>query len=101
VVLGYDIDTACDLPMIDNGDKDENGQAIKNPQFHDDTDMSGREKMMGGKLVYVPLITSGDVMISNGCVSDMPTNGIYIKGLRQNYSRTLYGIEKYFVQQGK
>jgi uncharacterized membrane-anchored protein len=101
VILSYDIDSACDLPMIDNGDTDEFSQTIKIPQHYDENDMTGREKMMGGKSVYVPLVLSGDVMVASGCVSDMSTNGIYIKGLRQNYSRTLYGIEKYFVQQGK
>ncbi|MEY3197803.1 MAG: hypothetical protein RL023_504 [Candidatus Parcubacteria bacterium] len=89
MILGYDIDTACDLPMVDSGEKDETGKAIMNQQYHDERDMTGREKTMGGKLVYVPLIQSGDVMIASGCVSQKPTV-LSIKGFRQNYNRTLF-----------
>jgi uncharacterized membrane-anchored protein len=38
-------------------------------------------------------------MIASGCVSQKPTV-LSIKGFRQNYNRTLFWIEKYFVQQG-
>jgi uncharacterized membrane-anchored protein len=100
VVLGYDIDSACDLPLIDSGEKDETGKAIMNQQYHDDSDMSGREKMMGGKLVYIPLVASGEVMVANGC-SDAPPDSRFIRGIRQQTGRTTFGIEKYFVQQGK
>lgn len=99
VILGYDISNACNLPVLDTWEKDEFGQSIKTQQYHDDSDMTGREKMMGGKLVYVPLIASGDVMVANGCVSDQPT-WVYLKGLRKSWSWVEYGIEKYFVQQG-
>jgi hypothetical protein len=48
------------------------------PQYHDDSDMTGREKMMGGKLVYVPLVQSGDVMVVSGCLTEKPS-GLFIK----------------------
>lgn len=97
VTLSYDISSACDLPDIQPWWSD---IAVPIPQYHDDKDMTGWEKIMGGKLVYIPLVQSGDVMVASGCLTEKPS-GLFIKGLRQTYNGTLYGIEKYFVQQGK
>ncbi len=85
VILWYDISDAC--TALDES---------PNPQY----DMTGREKMMWGKLVYVPLQLSGDVMVASWCLREKPDSWLYIKWIYERYRSTRYGIEKYFVQQG-
>lgn len=99
VTLSYDISRACDVPPTDTWEEDELGQKIKMEQYPIEKDLTGWEKMMWGKLVYVPLTSSGDVMVASWCSDTKPSQGIYLKGLRQTWGSTLYGIEKYFVQQ--
>lgn len=104
VTLSYTIADACDLPDIEveTGEFDGSWNALKmmQQQYHNESDMTGREKIMWGKLVYVPLVLSGEVMEEGWCLMEKPSSWLYIKGLRQTWWPTLFGIEKYFVQQG-
>ena len=69
------------------------------PQYRDDSDMTGREKYMGGKRVYVSLIQSGDVMVASGCLTQKPDSWMFIAWVHQRWWGVLYGLEKYFVQE--
>lgn len=97
VILGYDISNACDLP--EKQEVDEYGNVYTIPQYRDDSDMTGREKYMGGKRVYVPLIQSGDVMVASGCLTQKPDSWMFIAWVHQRWWGVLYGLEKYFVQE--
>lgn len=86
VVLNYDISDACDFST--------EGYAVIAEE-----DASGWEKITWERIVYLSLITSGDISIGTTCQYERPTEGLFIKWTSKTYWSTYFGIEKYFVQE--
>ena len=96
VTLSYDITNVCDLPPLKK--TDENWFIYDTPQYYTG-EYSAWESYVWGKLVYVSLVESWDIMAAQWCYDKKP-DWLFIKWLSQRRWWVEYGIEKYFVQQG-
>lgn len=55
-----------------------------------------------GSTIYIPLtIWVNNLAIGGVCSTSKPTNTLFIKWTKKSSSRNIFGIEQYFVQEGK